>query len=250
VRLFSSDGNSPSSWITDNDRERSATAFAMGDLSRALEEIPPEGVRRVLDIGCGFGGLSKLIGETLGAEEIHGIDIDGDALVEAAKKGVVTTRVEIGREPLPYPDEHFDVVASFGMLDYLPAFDPAVREIYRVLRPDGYALVSLPNLASWNNRLALLIGYQPRDVEISQEALVGVARRYRSHRPTGHIHTPTLRAFTELMDLHGFRKAKILRGSPKTRPTHPLLMLTDRILSRRVSLARRFFFLGQKVPHA
>ena len=77
-------------------------------------------------------------------------------------------------------------------------------EVRRVLKPGGFTLLSIPNLGSWNNRIALLLGYQPRDVEISDRSVVGVFPYYRDRTPTGHIHTPTLKALTELMDIHGF----------------------------------------------
>jgi hypothetical protein len=92
-------------------------------------------------------------------------------------------------------------------MDTLVSFDDLVREMHRVLRPGGYLLVTLPNLASWHNRIALLLGFQPRDVEISSEILPGVVPGYADESPAGHIHVPTLRAFLDLMRYHGFEKA-------------------------------------------
>lgn len=65
--------------------------------------------------------------------------------------------MNVAEATLPFPDEHFCLVMSFGMLDYLAFFDPVIQEIYRVTRPGGYTLISLPNLASWHNRLFLLM---------------------------------------------------------------------------------------------
>ena len=87
----------------------------------------------------------------------------------------------------------------------------------------------------------LLLGYQPRDVEISGEVLVGVPAGYAGEAPDGHIHIPTLRAFTELMEHHGFASVQLSRGRPIMRPIHPALRFVDLVLTRRVSLARRFY---------
>lgn len=232
--------------VTDNDRSRSATVSALSDLTRALAPLESSEVRQILDIGCGFGGVTKLVRDHVRAREAHGVDLDGHALREAEEKEVVTRCVDIRTDPLPYTDAAFDLVFSFGMMDSLPTFDPLIREIHRVLSPKGHVLISLPNLASWHNRLILLRGYQPRDVEISEAKLVGTIRRFRDHPTTGHIHTPTVRAFVELMELHGFETVRVTAGSPRTRQTNPFLRSVDWMFARRVSLARRFFYLGRK----
>jgi methylase of polypeptide subunit release factors len=78
--MMSTDG---SKWITPNDLSRSLTASMLGDVVRALRPIPKAGCARLLDIGCGFGGLAKFIAEELRAGEVHGVDVDGEALREA-----------------------------------------------------------------------------------------------------------------------------------------------------------------------
>jgi SAM-dependent methyltransferase len=233
-------------WITASDRERSRTAHDLRGLFRALEPLRKSSVGRLLEIGCGFGGLAKLVGESIGAAEIHGVDIDPQVLDEARSKNVKALLVSADDSVLPYPDEYFDVIMTFGVLDRLVTFDPTLQEINRLLRPAGHVLVSLPNLASWHNRLLLLLGYQPRDVEISSELLVGVPPGYAGHAPDGHIHIPTLRAFTELMEHHGFAPVRLTGGKPVMRSVHPLLRLVDSVLTHRVSLARRFYYLGYK----
>jgi SAM-dependent methyltransferase len=237
----------PADWITSNDLQRSATATMLGDLRRALKPVARADCHRILDIGCGFGGLTKFVGGHCGAAEVHGIDTDARALREARSKGVFAHQVNVSQEPLPFPDCHFDLVFSLGMLDFLPCFDGMIREIFRVLRPGGHALISLPNLASWHNRFFLLMGYQPRDVEVSREVIVGVHPYYRRDpKPTGHIHTTTSRAFRELMEYHGFRTVRISAGRPNGRRKAWPLVALDTVLSLSPSLARRFFYLGAR----
>ena len=235
-------------WITDNDRIRARTAHDLACLRQAVRPLRHSCARRVLDVGCGFGGLAKLVGESIGAAEIHGVDIDPEVLDEARSKGVKAVLVSAEDAVLPYPDGYFDVIMTLGIMDQMPTFDGLLREINRVLAPGGHVLVSLPNLASWHNRIMLLLGYQPRDVEISSEVLVGVPAGYAGELPDGHIHIPTLRAFTELMEHHGFASVQLSRGRPIMRPIHPALRLVDSVLTRRVSLARRFYYLGSKLP--
>jgi SAM-dependent methyltransferase len=234
-------------WLTVRDMERSATAHLVPELIGMLGRVRTP-VDRYLDVGCGFGGLTRLVADRLGVKEIHGIDIDGDALQEAAEKGVRVRRVDVGSEALPFEAGYFDLVTSFGMLDYLPYFDGAVREFFRVLRPDGYVLISLPNLASWHNRLALLFGNQPRDVEISSEELVGTAGWYRRRgdRPVGHIHTATVGAMRELLERCGFRPLVMAGVGYPTQGLSWLVRAVDWLASRRPGLARRVFYLAEK----
>jgi len=234
-------------WITPRDYEQSQTTHMLDDLLEALRPLEGQRLSRLLDVGCGFGGLTRLVAERLGIAEAHGIDADAAVLAEARTKGIITHCVEVRSAALAFPDGFFDLVASFGMLDYLPDFDPLLREVRRVLRPGGYALISLPNLAGWQNRLFLLLGYQLRDVEVSRDKVVGVHPWYASDgHPVGHIHTVTVPAFRELMEHHGFETMRVTRGIPGGRAKGVVVRWVDAILSRRVTLARRFFYLGQR----
>jgi SAM-dependent methyltransferase len=239
---------SGSKFIDEQDRERSMTAHMLPDLERALALLKEKGLASLLDIGCGFGGVAAFSAAALGIRDVHGVDRDARAVKGAKGKGVQARCAVLGSEPLPYEDGRFDLVTSFGMLDYLPDFDPAIEEIVRLIKPGGYVLISLPNLASWHNRLALLLGYQPRDVEISQRYLVGVHPHYsrRGERPVGHIHVPTTRAFRELMEAHGLETVKILPGLPANHRRSPLIVWIDRSFTAFPGFARRFVYLGCK----
>jgi 2-polyprenyl-3-methyl-5-hydroxy-6-metoxy-1,4-benzoquinol methylase len=90
-------------WITDNDLHRSRTSWNVGDLVAAIEPLRDAGAKRLLDIGCGYGGLSKLVGEIIGADEVHGIDIDEAVMEEARGKGVQSIVLEVVHNPCPTP---------------------------------------------------------------------------------------------------------------------------------------------------
>jgi SAM-dependent methyltransferase len=238
-------------WITPQDVERSRTSTDLSGLRRAADALAVQRPTRFLDIGCGFGGLARLVGDYIGATEIHGLDIDSRIVDEARGKGVVVELRDASAGPMPYADGYFDAIMSLGMMDYLVYFDPVIREISRVTSIGGLVLVSLPNLASWHNRLMLMLGYQPRDVEISSEVLAGVPQRpYRAQGegPAGHIHIPTVRAFEELMLHHGYETVQTTAGRPEVRSTGNLVLLgLDRLATKRPTLARRFFYVGRKV---
>jgi len=121
-----------------------------------------------------------------------------------------------------------------------------LREAYRVLRKGGYILISTPNLASWINRIIMLLGYQPYNAEVSTEILVGVPwRAYSFTKPSGHIRPFTLRALIELLRYHGFEVVKV-KGAPGVYPPNKLFRLLDKLFSKRPSLARRLVVLARK----
>jgi SAM-dependent methyltransferase len=235
-------------WITASDFCRSTTAHMLRDLKLALEPLHHAGIQRMLDIGCGFGGVARFVGMHLGVNDIRGLDRDLSVLAEARAKGVAAELADLAAEPLPHLDGAFDLVTSFGMLDYFADFDVVIQEMRRVLRARGYAMISLPNLAGWQNRIALLLGYQPRDVEVSKEFVVGVHPHYRTQKPSpvGHIHTVTTAGFRELMERHGFETLRVTGAQPVPQGCGWLVARLDGILSRSASLARRFFYLGKK----
>ena len=105
-------------------------------------------------------------------------------------------------------------------------------------------LISTPNLASWANRIVMLLGYQPYNVEVSTEILAGVPwRAYGFATPSGHIRAYTLRALKEVLLHHGFKIVKI-RGAPGVHPRK--LALLDELFSKKASLARRLIVLATK----
>ena len=90
----------------------------------------------VLDIGCGSGAFLKEIG-SLGS--ISGIDYADDAIAKI--KGVLPGKFEVSEaDQIPFDNDSFDVVLSFGVFFYFVDLQYAGRvvdEMLRVLRPGG-----------------------------------------------------------------------------------------------------------------
>ncbi len=192
--------------LKEEDYAVSATLGAVVDILPLIAETHKWGrkIERVLDLGCGFGGLTLVIAKLLGASEVWGVDIDDDRLKTAEARGLKVVKLDLEKDHFPFPNDYFDFIISFGVVEHLTWFDNVISESYRVLARGGGFLLSIPNLASYINRIALLLGYQPRDVEISQRKAFGVLRGYDT-QPIGHIHAATLRAVKELLEAYGFQ---------------------------------------------
>jgi SAM-dependent methyltransferase len=211
----------------------------------------------MLDLGCGYGLTTEMIGTCLGLKEIHGVDIDWNRIPVSEGRLSEVHKINLEVERLPFPDEHFDLVTSFGVLEHLRFYDNPIKEAHRVLKQNGILLISLPNLACWINRFLLLFGFHPRDVDISDSLAVGLPNFWPKDRREafGHIHACTVKAMTELLENYGFATKTvfgvaciqdILSRAHINMFEKAILRITDEILSRRVGLSLRFFIIAQK----
>jgi SAM-dependent methyltransferase/uncharacterized protein YbaR (Trm112 family) len=125
-------------------------------LARGMSRYPiphfplPSGAgKRLLDIGCNWGRWS--IAATRAGYDVIGIDPSFEAIVAARRiarqVGASSQYVVADARRLPFADASFDVVFSYGVLQHFSKGDVAgaVREIARVVEPDGYSWVQMPN---------------------------------------------------------------------------------------------------------
>jgi ubiquinone/menaquinone biosynthesis C-methylase UbiE len=94
---------------------------------------------------------------------------------------------------LPFRDKAFDAVVATEVIEHVRYPFRLLREIRRVLRPEGRVLMSTPNVAIPVNRLALaLFGRFPDDETLHNE------------QDVGHIHFFTRRSFLQAVNAEGF----------------------------------------------
>jgi len=112
---------------------------------------------RVLDVGCARGYLGEKI-KRLG-NYVAGVEISDKAAQEARK---VLNRVDVFDIEQDWPDilggNQFDLVILAEILEHV--FDPAevLKSVYRVLKLDGFAVITTPNFMTWTNRARFLFG--------------------------------------------------------------------------------------------
>ena len=107
--------------------------------------LPAQG--RVLDAGCGTGGMLALLLRRLSVSEVAGVDASELAVQHCSRRGLRCVRLGSVNE-LPFEDASFDGVLSLDVL-YHSGVDEmrALAEMRRVLKPGGVLVVNLPAFA-------------------------------------------------------------------------------------------------------
>jgi len=102
---------------------------------------------RILDAGCGTGGMLHVLSKQFPNADLYGIDLSPEACEIAATKS--SANIHQGTvESLPYPDNHFDVVVCLDVLEYDVSPAQVLSEIQRVLSANGILILNVPAF-SW-----------------------------------------------------------------------------------------------------
>jgi SAM-dependent methyltransferase len=94
------------------------------------------GRRRILDVGCGEGQISRLA-VAGGAEVVVGIDPTWNQLVAARRRGGGPSFARAGAAGLPFADQSFDAVVACLVFEHIRDVDRAIADVARVLVPGG-----------------------------------------------------------------------------------------------------------------
>lgn len=177
----------------------------------------------VLDCGCREGDNTIRMTSRIGSQRIIGLDYTASVLSLAAQKGVIPIRTDLN-DCIPLASESVNVIFASDVIEHL--INPAVfvSELYRVLRPGGYMILDTPNLASWHNIFALLIGLQPfsgPNITNMEDAELGIVREmhrsdhglpeegdnteHQQQELTRHIIVIAYRSLLNLITKNGFR---------------------------------------------
>jgi len=131
--------------------------IANPEIPNILAELPRE--LAVLDVGCGSGVHGAELNRIHG-HRVVGVDLSETSIAKA-KLRLAEAYVADVTSPELYPffgAQRFDIVVFSDILEHL--YDPAdvLTRHLQLLAPGGRILISLPNVAIWNVRLALLLG--------------------------------------------------------------------------------------------
>jgi len=191
----------------------------------------------LLDVSCGNGYMLQAAGEH--GLLAFGLEISEVELAEARERAPDAALVCADAERLPFAQEAFDLVTNIGSLEHYLHPTLSVAEMARVLKPDGLALVLLPNAYGLVGNIQHV--WRHGDVFVDAQPL----QRYA-----------TRRAWARLLEENGLRVARVVgydRELPRTwqdlfwllrRPLKLLRALLSPLIP--VNLADCFVFLCRK----
>lgn len=192
----------------------------------------------VLEIGVGLGADHQLFAEA--GADLHGIDITPRAIEHTQRRlnarGLHSDLRVADAEHLPYPDDAFDVVYSWGVIHHSPDTPAAAREIMRVLRPGGRFAVMIYH---WHS----LVGYM---LWLRYALLAGKPGRGLDEIYAMHLESPGTKAYrlaeartmfegaTDLQTRVQLSHGDLLSSGAGQRHEGPLLHIARRVWPRRL----------------
>ncbi|MFA5070504.1 MAG: class I SAM-dependent methyltransferase [Patescibacteria group bacterium] len=111
---------------------------------KTLLSLVPRRKVRYLDIGCHGGFLMNQVANQLGEVEGHGVDISPASIAYCKKKYPRFNYQVADALSLPFPNDSFDFITCFEVIEHLVEPKKALYEMRRVLKKDGEIMVLMP----------------------------------------------------------------------------------------------------------
>ncbi|MDQ5823953.1 MAG: class I SAM-dependent methyltransferase [Chloroflexota bacterium] len=208
-------------WRADFDTWRERRIWQEDHQEANLRDIRPvlgprvEGTR-LLDLGAGMGGLSVALLREFGGGglEVQATDYNPSyaqiARLRAQRYSLDLPITVAAGEKLPYAESQFEMVLCMDVLEHVQDVEAVVSEIYRVLKPGGVVLTTVPNRRAFRDPHyhLPLINWLPAPIS---EQVIKRAGRSKSGGPLqdrqehSELNTYTWTAFARLASSKGFR---------------------------------------------
>lgn len=113
-------------------------------LKNVLRQFLTQPTTRALDVGCGIGSNFPLLQGF--AKEVEGLELDKEAVAKthASNPSLKILQGEFPKVPLP--KESYDLITLFDVLEHIANDKEALKEVDKILRPGGLAVITVPAL--------------------------------------------------------------------------------------------------------
>jgi len=172
-------------------------------------EFVPEGVGRILDVGCGEGGFSAMVRKVRGVE-VWGVERDAGAARRAARRLDRVIRGDFDRVLRRLPKRGFGAVVFNDVLEHMSDPASALAQARGLLAPGGVVVASLPNVLHVSVLKSLL---WDRDWRY---APYGILDRT-------HLRFFTRRSIRRLFEETGYERVRIKGINPNRNPLSLIL---------------------------
>jgi len=175
-----------------------------------VADMVPANCKRVLDVGCGYGGLGRNL-LNRGIENIFGVEINPDAGPQLEKIYSGYWLGDVEQVILPAGIEPFDCIVFADVLEHLRDPWNTLKRYLHWLRPGGYVVASIPNV---------------RNIALLYNLIIRGRWRYED---SGLLDRTHLRFFTRKEILDMFKGAELEIES--IRENRESLSMTRRIMT-------------------
>jgi len=150
--------------------------------------------KKILDIGCGGGGLGKLLRQKFGNNVyLVGIDISEAALQMASKYYDKTMQMNIDEDSFDNDilNDKFNYIVCLEVLEHIIMPENVLNKLKKLLASDGMFIISFPNFAFYRYRWEVLKGNFPDGQHLFHDA--------------EHIHYWTFHSFKKFLNKNGLK---------------------------------------------
>jgi 2-polyprenyl-3-methyl-5-hydroxy-6-metoxy-1,4-benzoquinol methylase len=194
---------------------KKAEAMNYGNIFRLLEKNHDA---KVLDLGCDDGAVSIKIAETIGTDDVAGVEIVEEKAKIAKDNGIIVKSFDLNGK-FSFASDSFDCIVANQVIEHLYNSDSFLSEIYRVLKSGGYAIISTENASSWCNIFASIMGWQIFSLTNFSSNKRGIGNPLAlmenieaQNRSWNHVRVYNFRGLKDYFETFGFR-VEAVRGA-------------------------------------
>lgn len=119
----------------------------------ALKMTPLDG--DILELGIGDGKFVAMLQNK--KRVLYGADIINQNIINTKKKRINRIIKCDLNANLPYKKESFDVIIALEVIEHIYEYKKLISEIFRILRKDGKAIISVPNCMYWRYQIDMFL---------------------------------------------------------------------------------------------
>ncbi len=167
-----------------------------------------------LDLGCDDGTLTIDLSKKIKTNKNYGVEIVEERAKEAEKKGIKVKKFDLNKK-FEFQDNFFDCIHANQVIEHLYDSDSFLKEIYRILKKGGYAIISTENASSWCNIFASILGWQIFSLTNFSNLGAGIGNPFSLHKERfgteswNHVRIYNYRGLKEYFEIAGFTVEKV-----------------------------------------
>jgi len=172
---------------------------------------------KVVDLGCDDGSLTVELARKIGTKNIFGVEIVDASAGKATAKGITVRKFDLNNK-FSFEDNFFDVVIANQIIEHIFDSDNFLSEIHRILKLNGYAIISTENASSWSNIIASVFGWQIFSLTNFSSISQGIGNPFAIHKGESsieswnHVRIYNIKGLKEYLEVFGL-KVELIKGA-------------------------------------